>query len=98
MRLPYSVFLVLGAAAPARAVLCNCAQFYYRLSENGSTVLLSGLWRPAKAEFTRLAQIWYSCRGLLCVFSFTQMWSKSIKLPMMMMRYKVLQYTAQGQE
>jgi hypothetical protein len=44
MVLLYSVFLVLGAAAPARAVAHNS---YSHLSEYGSTVLLSGLWRPA---------------------------------------------------
>jgi hypothetical protein len=44
MVLPYSVFLVLGAAAPARAVAHNS---YVRLSEYGNAVLQSGLWRPA---------------------------------------------------
>jgi hypothetical protein len=50
MVLPYSVFLVLGAAAPARAVAHNS---YLRLSEYVSTVLLSGLWRPASAAGSR---------------------------------------------
>jgi hypothetical protein len=51
MALPYSVFLVLGAAALARAVAHN---FYSCLSEYG-TVLLSCLWRLALTlEFTRL--------------------------------------------
>jgi hypothetical protein len=50
MVLPYSVFLVLGAAAPARAVAHIS---YSRLSEYGSTVLLSGLWRPASAAGCR---------------------------------------------
>jgi hypothetical protein len=36
MVLPYSVFLVLGAAAPARAVAHN---FYLGLSEYGNAVL-----------------------------------------------------------
>jgi hypothetical protein len=36
MVLPYSVFLVLGAAAPARAVVHNS---YLRLSEYGNAVL-----------------------------------------------------------
>jgi hypothetical protein len=40
MVLPYSVFLVLGTAAPARAVAHNS---YLRLSEYGNAVLLSGL-------------------------------------------------------
>jgi hypothetical protein len=44
MILPYSVFLVLGAAARARAVAYNS---YLRISEYGNAVLLSGLWRPA---------------------------------------------------
>jgi hypothetical protein len=44
MVLPYSVFLVLGTAAPARAVAHNS---YSRLYEYGSTALLSGLWRQA---------------------------------------------------
>jgi hypothetical protein len=40
----YSVFLVLVAAAPARAVAHDS---FSRLSAYGSTVLSSGLWRPA---------------------------------------------------
>jgi hypothetical protein len=44
MALPYSVFLVLGAAAPARAVAHIS---YLSLSEYGNAVLSSGLWRPA---------------------------------------------------
>jgi hypothetical protein len=44
MVLPYSVLLVLGAAAPARAVAHNS---YLRLSEYVNAVLLSSLWRPA---------------------------------------------------
>jgi hypothetical protein len=44
MVLPYLVFLVLGAAAPARSVAHNS---YSRLSEYDSTVLLGGLCRPA---------------------------------------------------
>jgi hypothetical protein len=56
MVLPYSISLILGAAAPARAVAHNS---FSRLSEYCSTVLLSGLWRPAMEaalalEFTRL--------------------------------------------
>jgi hypothetical protein len=56
MVLPYSVFLVLGTAAPTRAVAHNS---YLRLYEYGSTALLSGLWRQAIevsscSEFTRL--------------------------------------------
>jgi hypothetical protein len=52
MVLSHSVFFVLGAAAPARAVAHNS---HSRLSKNGSTVLLSGLWRPALTlEFTHL--------------------------------------------
>jgi hypothetical protein len=43
MVLPHAVFLVLGAAAPARAAAHNS---YLRLSEYSSAVLLSGLWRP----------------------------------------------------
>jgi hypothetical protein len=50
MVFPYSVFLVLGAAAPARAVAHNS---YSRLFEYGSTVLLSGLWRPAMEAGSR---------------------------------------------
>jgi hypothetical protein len=50
MVLTYSVFLVLGAAAPARAVAHNS---YLRLSEYGSAVLLSGLWRPAMEAGSR---------------------------------------------
>jgi hypothetical protein len=42
--IPVLGFLVLGAAAPARAVAHNSCS---RLSEYGSAVLLSGLWRPA---------------------------------------------------
>jgi hypothetical protein len=48
MVLPYSVFLVLGAAAPARAVANNS-----RLSEYGSTVPLSSLWKPAMEAGSR---------------------------------------------
>jgi hypothetical protein len=44
MVLQYSVSLVLGEAAPARAVAHNS---YLRLSGYGSAVLLSGLWRLA---------------------------------------------------
>jgi hypothetical protein len=44
MVLPYSVFLVLGAAASARAVAHNS---YLSLSEYSNAVLYSGLWRPA---------------------------------------------------
>jgi hypothetical protein len=44
MVLPYAIFLVLGAAAPARAVAHSS---YLPLSEYSSAVLLSGLWRPA---------------------------------------------------
>jgi hypothetical protein len=51
MVLPYSVFLVLGAAAPARAGAHNS---YLRISEYSSTALLRGPWRPAPAlDFTR---------------------------------------------
>jgi hypothetical protein len=50
MVLMYWVFLVLGAAAPARAVAHNS---YLRLSEYGSAVLLSGLWRPAMEAGSR---------------------------------------------
>jgi hypothetical protein len=54
MVLQYLVFLVLGAAAPARSVAHNS---FSRLSEYDSPVLARGLWRPATAlalEFTRL--------------------------------------------
>jgi hypothetical protein len=44
MVLLYSIFLVLGAAAPTRAVAHNS---YLCLSAYSSAVLLSGLWRPA---------------------------------------------------
>jgi hypothetical protein len=55
MVLPYSAVLVLGAAALARAVAHNP---YLCLSEYGSTVLLSSLWRPALAlEFTSLVHV-----------------------------------------
>jgi hypothetical protein len=55
MVLPYSAVLVLRAAAPARAVAHNP---YSCLSEYGSTVLLSSLWRAALAlEFTSLVHI-----------------------------------------
>jgi hypothetical protein len=50
MVLPYLVFLVLDAAAPARAVAHNS---YSRLSEYSSAVLLSGLWRPAAEAGSR---------------------------------------------
>jgi hypothetical protein len=50
--LPYSVFLVLRAAPPTRAVALNS---YLRLCEYGSAVLVSGLWRPVLIlEFPRL--------------------------------------------
>jgi hypothetical protein len=52
MVLPYSVFLVLGAAAPARA---GAHTSYLRISEYSSPALLRGPWRQALAlDFTRL--------------------------------------------
>jgi hypothetical protein len=50
MVLPYSIFLVISAAALARAVALN---FYSRLSEYGSTVLISGLWKLAMEASSR---------------------------------------------
>jgi hypothetical protein len=53
MVLPYSVFLVVGAAAPARAAHNS----YFRLSHYRSAVLLSGLWRLEFSKGSMIAAV-----------------------------------------
>jgi hypothetical protein len=65
MVLPYLISLVL--AAPARAVAHNS---FSRLSEYGSAVLLSGLWRPAMEVGSRTGIHTvgaYICSGTKCL-------------------------------
>jgi hypothetical protein len=67
MVFPYSVFLVLGAAATAGAVAQNS---HSPSSEYGSPVLLSGVWPALCLEFTHLGHIssGTSAQRLLDVF------------------------------